>query len=706
MSPPPSQEIDTSVPSSTKKAKKAKGSSRTNLSAVRREQEFFQLVQDAGGIRSTNVQEFQDAHQELLVKLTAEKQPTSGPVGVQADKRTVDATFIKLETKGMVKLLKTAVKTTLGTQRPITIAYVPDLPSEALQAFLANVSRNPWQVQAPVRKKITDCIVYGTDSGHVRPAMPLQLLQLTDPGDKDERWSKNADRADQLFSHEDHVIHDVLLSEFTTQAQFYGFIVPKAIRARQLHAYSLAAFEGDAAPAVVSKEHHILKLSYYHEDMSVAEYCSIVSVLINSSELAEILCDENRRRKPLRDLPYDLYEAIQANRARARSRVLDVLETLRCLNLVVPLRPSESPRAWINCAANGDHPTAFDRAPLTGWSYCTPSEAPVFWRFNTLAPLHLWSLSSETPSFWKDVSIKTEPEVIEYWSTLKELCLSQEQARTVHCPITGSATGPLQPTPHGAACLPRKASWKEEYILTWHQERFIRLMVLDSSWNTQDEEAREEKMQRACYITSAPRPVVEHFVAHVQATYEREKHKAEERERKRKEPAERAKRKAETKQKKAEAKKIRTARAVIQQRSEQARAHRLQDWDHLVLRVHPDPLSPALAARLRRLQDKFLASMSTRLEIWEETLTQEIRDSQMVMGSRNVEPSEDVVVRTEPPRAVSVALPAPSAPQRPVQAIIDEMGPSINEPKKKKKKRIGRRPKNYVPSEDEDAKGT
>jgi hypothetical protein len=684
-----------STPSRTRA--KAKGLSRTNLSAICREQEFLKLVQEAGGVRSTNVQDFQNTHQVLIARLLAEKQQTSGPLGVQPDKRTVDATLARMATKGVIKVMKTAIKTNLGTQRPLTIAYLPDLPAETLQAFLSDLSKKPWQIQAPVRKKIEDCIVYGTDNGRVRPAMPLQLLKLTDPGDKDERWSRNADRADQLFAFDDATVRDVLLSEFTTQAQFYGFIVPKATRARQFHAYSLRAFEQDPTPAVVSSEHRILKLSFYHEDLSVADYCSIVSVLIKSNELAQILCDEQRRHMPLRDLPSDLYEAMQANRARARCRILDTLETLRSLNLVVPLRPSESPSAWIHCEASGDHPTAFDRASLTGWSYSTPSEAPVFWRFNAVVPLHLWALADTNPSFWKDVSIQTEHEFADFWRALKEVCLNEAEALSVNCPTAGSVTGPLQSTTHGTGCLTRNTSWKEEYILTWHQQRLIRQMVLDESWRTQDEATREFDMQRMSYITSAPRPVVDQFAAHINANIVRELRKAEKREWRRSNPT------AKAKKAKSDMTKTRVAREIIQQRSEQAKAHRLQDWDHLVLRVHPNPLSPVLAARLRRLQARFLSSMTTHAENWEETLAQEIHDSQIAMGLRNPDLSAasgtPEQLDTSPAETVSLPVVMHPFPQRSIQAIIVDMGPAIQGATRK---RIGRQPINYVLSDDDD----
>jgi hypothetical protein len=688
-----------------KKAKVVKAPSRANMSNMLREEEFIKMLEEIGGIMSVNVKEFGEAHTALRTRMQAANEPISGPITVQADRRTVEATFARLQTKGNAKVIKTSLKTNLGTQRPLTVAYLPKVPQERVNEFMKDLSRNPWKVQVNPLRKIEDCIVYGTETRVHRYAAPLQMLQLTDPGDKDERWSRNTDRGEQLFQHGDDVIRDVLLSEFTTQAQFFGFIVPKANRARRFHCLSIQAFQTDnTPPSVVSKHHRIVKLSYFHEDLTIEEYCSVVSVLIKSDELNEMMSTEAGRRTPLRDLPRDFYDSMQINRARTRARVLDVLETLRSLNLVVPVRPSESANPWVSCAPNGDHPTAFDPAPLSGWTYSTPSEAPIFWRFTAVAPVHLWSLSDTNPPFWKDTGVKNEEECLAYWDALKEVSLSSDIARSVRCPVTGSTTGPLQMSATAVACLTRSASWKEDYILTWHQERFIKRIVMDDLWNTDSQEVRDAKLQRICNVTTAPISTILRFTNRVHDQHYRELAKLRDREWRLQfqdpdqEPGPQPHRLS-----RSDSKRMRAAKAVLKQRSAQAKANRLQEWDILVKKVHPDPLSPALAVRLGRLRTKFLGSLSTHLEDWEEQLSQAIKDSQLAMGAQfSGQIALPTIVRLDAtgPAALTTGGRAPLY-QRSVQAIIDDMGPPVPDHKKRKKKKKKRPQEEDVASDDE-----
>lgn len=661
---------------------------KTNVSHLLREKEFMILLQESGGILSINVKDFGEAHSTLVQRLHTSGEPTSCAPDVVPDKRTVLATFAKMESKGLVKTVKTITKTALGVQRPVTIGYVVDLPGEVLNEYLAEVGRNPLRSHAVAIKKVDDAMSYDEANG-TRPSLPLQLLSLHDPGDREERWMKNENRADQLFGYDDETIRDVLLSETTTLAQSYGYIVPKAMRCRQLHLLATQAFESDiSSPAIVSREHRILNLSFFHEDLAVQDYCSLVSVLAKSDQLAQLLQTEDGKRTGLTRLPTSLYNEMQINRPRGRCRILSILETLRSLNLVVPLRPSTTANPWIQCTSSNKYPNAFDRSPLSGWSSSTPSEAPVYWRFSTTAPVHLWSLHLSDPPFWKDMSILTVYECIEYWATLKQVAISTDVARGIHSSTSESLTGPLQSTSEGVACLNRLVSWKENYILTWHQERFIKRIVTDEAWKTDDEEAQEAKISRICRVTTANRQAVELYIP--RAIDQHVKSQS------------RQPRKAKTED---DLERIRAAKATVQQRASRAKAARLEEWKALVQKVHPQEIPRALALRLARVRNGYMSALTIQGQEWETSISQAIRDYHMASGLAVVLPATSF--HHVPTTGSTTQLRPPAFEHRKsVQTIIDEMGPPIGDhvvhkSKKKKKKRKSKAGADPVSSEDE-----
>jgi len=653
---------------------------RVNVSHLRRENELYRVVQNMGGIVNIQTKEFYEAHMSLLEATVKAGEPTSAPVGTRTDKRTAVATFDNLERRGRIKQLKTSVATHTGVRRPACIIYLPTIGQDKLNAFLADLACSPVASQPGNFVKIAEHIEYGADpTSMARSALPLQLLQMEEPGDdRKERWSKNMARAKQLFSYEDSVVREVLLTERTTVAQLYGFIVGKAVRARELHLSTLDALEkGNPSSSIIDHERRILDLSFFNHDITLGLYCSLISSLSHSEELTQFMATESGRTTLIRDLPANLNFMLQIGRSRARSRFLDILETLRALKLVTPLQESTSDMPWISCTSADGHPRAFDMAPLDGWTISTPMAAPTFWLFNNIAPIHIWAKSEVSPPFWQDVPLTTAAEAINFWRLLEQASLKSEATIAAD---SASATGPPTAAVSVARSLRRHVSWNSSYTLTWHQMQYMKQFIDIATTATplQDEDGGAARLQRISWVISAPETSVRSFfvanreklLSDMQRLQKKPKNSTEKR----------SNRSAST-------------RASFAKKAAEARLQREGDWEILILRLHSTPFEGAAATRVNRVRSRFLQANSVkRIDKWEAEVAQAVQEANVVAKKA----PKTLSKRAFTVRAAPVPLDMPltvavNPPEKSVAALIAMQGPPIvhDQDKMKRKRKNG-----------------
>lgn len=651
--------------------------SRVNVSHLRRENELYRVVENMGGIVNIQTKDFYEEHMALLENMAKAGEPTSAPVGTRTDKRTAVSTFDNLERRGRIKQLKTSVMTHTGVQRPACVVYLPTIGQARLNAFLADLARHPATPHLGHFVKIDEHIDYGADpTSMAKGALPLQLLQMEEPGDNQkERWSKNMAHAEQLFSHEDSVIREVLLTERTTLAQLYGFIVGKAVRARELHLSTMDAFEkGILSSNIISHEHRIVDLSFFGHDIPLGLYCSLVSSLSHSEELTRFMAAEAGRMTLVRDLPSSLNFMLQIGRSRARSRFLDLLETLRALKLVTPLQPSTSDTPWITCTPVEGHPSAFDVASLDGWTINTPMAAPAYWHFNHVAPVYVWAESEGAPSFWQDVFLTSTSDCVTFWRLLEQASKSRDDIVVTDAV---SSTGPPVAGISVARSLRRHVSWNANYVLTWHQMQYMKQFTEVSTARTplQDGDGGIARIGKIAWIIGAPQVSVKSFY---EATREKLS-KDMERTRKKFEQTSTEKR---TKQA--------ATKALLAKKVAEARLQRERDWGAMMLRLHPTPLDVAASARVNRIHTRFLQANSVKsIEIWEAEVLQAVRQLDIVTkkvpkgtGKRNF-----TTTRAAPVPLDTTLTTAINPPEKPVEALIAMQGPPIIRQEKLKRNR-------------------
>ncbi|KAI0762701.1 hypothetical protein C8Q74DRAFT_1371700 [Fomes fomentarius] len=606
------------TPSAEPLSKRAKsgqpeGSSRfrtkANISQSRRENELLRLLAEADGIMNTSCKEFYEAHAALVEKITEAGETASTRPGARIDKRTLEATLKDLETKGKIKLVTTMAPTLTGSNRMARVAYLPDVSETALQVFLADLGQSLQNLQiglnpAPVRT-FDEPLAYG--GGRKPPkGRPSRAREQTE-GDVQEVVT--IDMA-QLFQQSDQMIRDALLSEKNTVAQLYGYIVGRAARARALHSLTVDMLsKGAPSSQIVSHDSRIVHLSYYSTDIPISTYCSLVAVLEPMEELGRLLRSPAGRTTLVRSVPEAVRAALAPAHAKSRTRILSLLELLQTLGLVTPLVPSTSPTPAFTCAPNVEYPTAFDVAPPGAH---TTAAAPVYWRFNDLAPIRLWALGEGLPPAWKTVSVATSEQATAFWDDLERASTDADYARV----LLGAAPAPSEHATEEALIvsktLRRTVSWSSVYNLSLLQTEYLRRYIDPTTGNTplDDPEHGDEQLERLSWIVSASKDVITRWFEKARKKHTRDLNKVKKRKRK--------------------ADKHEEAGAVLARRAAAAKEQRERDWDAMVARVHPSELRPSAEQRVRRIKAKFISGSGKASEKWETRIADAIKEADMV----------------------------------------------------------------------------
>ncbi|KAG1828698.1 hypothetical protein EV424DRAFT_1471098 [Suillus variegatus] len=600
----------------------------TNISHLRRENEFFRVIQDFGGIVNLHTKHFFDAHIALLNDIAHRGEPASAPSGTRIDKRTADATIKNMESRGRVKVLKTTVFSVTGSTRPASLVYLPDTPQEKINAFLHHLSHTTPTFEEPVDFGASSSMEKSgqDDAGH-------QVLDTT--------------KAEELFSYDSETIRDVLLTERTTVAQLYGFRVGKAARLRDFHVFTLGLLEQHSSPRIASREHSMIDISLYQFDVPLATYCSFIAVLSYDEELSKLMASVEGKETLIGDLPNHISAKLQVGKLHSKSRVLELLDALRLLGLVTPYEPSTDDNADFTCTLSDGRTVPLKAAAFDGWRVSAPSAAPQYWRFNETAPLHLWALSDSSPSYWRP-----------FWDELHKVCRDVAYVRSAVCPTHGTSGPPTNTSL--LRFLRRRASWDLEYRLTWHQKRYLDQSVdRTTARSPLDDEDIDSQLQQICHVLSAPRAPVVAYLKEATEKVLREMKKA--RARQKRDGEEHG------------AMQNVEAKTMLQKKAEEAKLQRESDWEALLQRVHPGPLKGTIGIRIRAVHSRFIQSSSIRdQDRWQSEIENAIREARLA--------SNKVIARPKALAATRLtALPpvAANPPEKSVHFLIAQQGPPI-----------------------------
>ncbi|EIW64510.1 uncharacterized protein TRAVEDRAFT_139409 [Trametes versicolor FP-101664 SS1] len=581
--------------------------SKANISQSRRENEILRLLAEAGNIMNTSCKEFYEAHAALVETITKAGEVASTRPGTKIDKRTLEATLTALESKGKVKIVSTSVPNPTGSTRQVRVVYLPETTAEALTIFLSDLSEAVQPIYMPILKTLDEPVAYG--GARIKSqAKPHPSVALN----HDESQEQREANASELFLRDDQTIRDALLAEKNTVAQLYGYIVGKAARARALHMLTVGIFEnGSQSTQVVSPTSRIMNLSYYYTDISISGYCSLVTVTQPIEELGKLLETPEGQATPVRDLHEGLYNALTPTHTKSRARILVLLDMLRVLGLVTPLVPSDSPEPIITCTPASDHPAAYDIAPPGPY---TPSTAPIYWRFNDIAPIRLWALPQGLSVFWKVAAVSSSEEAMAFWGDSEKISLDTAFAEG----ILGSGPPPAEEVPEEvkavAKTLRRSISWSATYSLSWYQTEYLRKYIDPATGDTPLEkpDGGAADLNKLSWIISAHKDVIAGHFAKARKKHLRDLKKVQTRV-------------AKGKQKAGD-----DAGAVLARRAAEAKEQRERDWEEMLQRVHPGELRTAAAQRIQRVKTKFMQGAGKPSEKWEGKIRDAIREADLV----------------------------------------------------------------------------
>jgi len=518
--------------------------------------------------------------------------------------------------------------------------------------------------------KIDKPVEYSTRPLVLRPApgpRSLQLRHHDEAGEDDQdEWSKNIAKANQLLSFDDTTIRSTLVTERATHSQLMGFIIGKAMRCRRLHLSVLQFLESSHPfPGIVSRENRVLDISCFWKDVSLELYLSLISPLSYDEQLISFYDDPEHRKIPIRDLPEDMQISLHTGRSRARSRVLEILETLRTLDLVIPLGPATSADPFLTCSPNADHPTEFDVAPLDGWSISTPTVAPVYWLFRDQAHIFHWASSTTQPPFWKTLPLITYEDSDVYWKELQKAFLDEDLGVNLQGAQVLEASAATRKM---ARSFRRPVAWNQDYTISWWQAQYLKKFV-DSSGSTPLQaptaEERSAQLQRISWVISAPQEVVEKFYLINGDKIARDIERLRDKGRKNRQHTE-------------------DAKISLARKAEEAKLLREREWVAILSKMLPEEIPSTATLRLERIKSRFVQAGSVKnVEKWQKEIQDALHESGLAVASGLKLPSRRVFVR--PPKTASKSAFGGSSS---IYDLIESQGPPLErDPPIRKRKR-------------------
>lgn len=154
-----------------------------NISALRRENELYRVIEQLGGVANLQTKEIYEAHTALLDNMTRDGEPTSAPVGTRIDKRTAESTLKSLEDKGRIKMLKTSLISASGASKPACLLYFPNTPQEKLNEYIYQLSQVTSSVPPPAPvKTLEEPVDFGPNLRRSqRTSIPTTGETITEP---------------------------------------------------------------------------------------------------------------------------------------------------------------------------------------------------------------------------------------------------------------------------------------------------------------------------------------------------------------------------------------------------------------------------------------------------------------------------------------------------------------------------------------------
>ncbi|KAG9123889.1 hypothetical protein FRC07_013608, partial [Ceratobasidium sp. 392] len=236
----------------------------TNVSALRRQTEFLQLIESMGGVANISLlKSFSDEHQKLLQTLQAAGKAVSAAPGSEMDKRTFTSTISALEGRGLVKKLVVSALTTNGTTRRATIVHLNTASPESVEKCIDEFRSSGSTKGIPLPSdfpKVSESVSHVSKKKTAPKPAPSPSPDPTPPPMDPLSVARHAN-----------------LSDPKTAAQYAGYIFGHFSRARILHLRLVSEIASGTPPAsLASPSARVFSRDYFFGDLPVATYCIII----------------------------------------------------------------------------------------------------------------------------------------------------------------------------------------------------------------------------------------------------------------------------------------------------------------------------------------------------------------------------------------------------------------------------------------------
>ncbi|KAF8687602.1 B-block binding subunit of TFIIIC, partial [Rhizoctonia solani] len=554
-----------------------------NVSALRRQTEFMQVIERFDGVANiSNSKSFNDEHQRVLNQLHSEGKAVSTTPGTGMDRRTFNAAFSSLESRGLIKTRVVSTVVPAGTTRRATIAYFPNtaqyLIDECVQKFRESSTSGKGASIMSDFPVLPGAEIYSGPRPTTHTANSLSVPPQTPPVPPDPLTMARYEQ----------------LSNPMTSAQYFGYIPGSLARAQALHLNLVSAATSETPPRhITTSNDWVISKAYFSDSLPVATYCSVIKLGFVGPGIRELLDSENGQRIRVHEAPADIQAALGVQSLGMKSRLFKSLSLLVDLGCLIPVKPRGADNSqkldYINEAREG-----------VEWNYFKLAKSVSIYRFG----------DKDQSRFCYNHAIQDLATATSFW---KQLRVASDRSKCLEIP-TGDGS------PYGgdskiAKLVRRRASWESEYVLSSAQIEYLESLVDHTAGHTPLDDLESTRFDNACFVTTAPAGVVsEYFTqkrAIIQGTVKRRLSEAQ------KEEIER--RRMQDESRKALA--VKAAKAKLDQESR---------WETIVAKALDGraPSHTQLQKGLLTLKSEFILSpQSGSSKTWETKIREVVRDS-------------------------------------------------------------------------------
>ncbi|ELU38518.1 b-block binding subunit of TFIIIC domain-containing protein [Rhizoctonia solani AG-1 IA] len=450
-----------------------------NVSALRRQTEFMQVIERFDGVANiSNSKSFNDEHQRILNQLHSEGKAVSTTPGTGMDRRTFNAAFSSLESRGLIKTRVVSTVVPAGTTRRATIAYFPNtaqhLIDECVQKFReSSTSAKGASIMSdfPV---LPGAEIYSGPRPTTHTVNSLSVPPQTPPVPPDPLTMARYEQ----------------LSNPMTSAQYLGYIPGSLARAQALHLNLVSAATSETPPRhITTSNDWVISKAYFSDSLPVATYCSVIKLGFVGLGIRELLDSENGQRIRLHEAPVDIQAGLGVQSLGMKSRLFKSLSLLVDLGCLIPVKPRRADNSqkldYVSEAREG-----------VEWNYFKLAKSVPIYRFGDKDQSH----------FCYNHAIQDLATATSFW---KQLRVASDRSKCLEIP-TGDGS------PYGgdskiAKSVRRRASWESGYVLSSAQIEYLESLVDHTTGHTPLDDLESARFDNACFVTTAPAGVVSEY---------------------------------------------------------------------------------------------------------------------------------------------------------------------------------------------------